>query len=105
MPVLGTKLRAPAPRRRLVPRERLVDRLQADPTTMPRLVLMSAPAGFGKIGDLTLVRLDDGTTSLTGPVVDQAHLHGVLVRIRDLGVPLLMLCTLDSAGAGSGSPA
>jgi hypothetical protein len=47
------------------------------------------------LGDLTLVRLDDGTTSLTGPVVDQARLHGVLTRIRDLGVPLLMLRTLD----------
>jgi hypothetical protein len=47
------------------------------------------------LGDLTLVRLDDGTTSLTGPLVDQAHLHGVLARIRDLGVPLLMLHTLD----------
>jgi hypothetical protein len=47
------------------------------------------------LGDFTLVRLDDGTTSLTGPLVDQAQLHGVLTRIRDLGVPLLMLHTLD----------
>ena len=47
------------------------------------------------LGDLTLVRLDDGTTSLTGPLVDQAQLHGVLTRIRDLGVPLLMLHMLD----------
>jgi hypothetical protein len=47
------------------------------------------------LGDLTLVRLDDGTTSLTGPVLDQAQLHGVLTRIRDLGVPLLTLHTLD----------
>lgn len=53
MPVLGTKLRAPAPRRRLVSRERLVDKLRADPTTMPRLVLISAPAGFGKTTLLT----------------------------------------------------
>ena len=45
------------------------------------------------LGNLTLVRLDDGTTSLTGPFVDQAQLHGVLTRIRDLGVPLLMLRT------------
>ena len=47
------------------------------------------------LGDLTLVRLDDGTTSLTGPLVDQAQLHGVLTRIRDLGVPLLMVRTFD----------
>lgn len=56
--------------------------------------------------DLALVRLDDGTTSLTGPVTDQAHLHGVLARIRDLGVPLLTLRVLDRAGgaAGTGHP-
>jgi hypothetical protein len=46
------------------------------------------------LGDLTLIRLDDGTTTLTGPIVDQAQLHGVLARIRDLGVPLLTLRTL-----------
>ena len=48
MPVLGTKLHVPAMRRRLVPRPRLTDRLRAEPTSMPRLVLVSAPAGFGK---------------------------------------------------------
>jgi hypothetical protein len=48
------------------------------------------------LGDLTLVRLDDGTTSLTGPVIDQAQLHGVLAAVRDLGVPLLTLRTLDA---------
>jgi hypothetical protein len=34
-------------------------------------------------------RQADGTTVLVGPVVDQAALHGVISRIRDLGVPLL----------------
>jgi hypothetical protein len=42
MPLLGTKLRVPAARRQLVSRQRLVDRLQMDPTRMPRLVLVSA---------------------------------------------------------------
>ena len=31
----------------------------------------------------------DGTTTITGPVADQAALHGLLRKIRDLGVPLL----------------
>src|SRR3954449_106672 len=48
MPVLGTKLRPPRPRRRLVPRARLTDRLRADGGEAPRLVLVAAPAGFGK---------------------------------------------------------
>ncbi len=38
---------------------------------------------------LTLTREDNGETLLTGPVVDQAALHGLLRRVRDLGVPLL----------------
>ena len=48
MPALGTKLHVPPMRRRLVPRPRLTERLRAEPTSMPRLVLVSAPAGFGK---------------------------------------------------------
>ena len=31
----------------------------------------------------------DGRTTITGPVADQAALHGLLTRIRDLGLPLL----------------
>ena len=38
---------------------------------------------------LTLTREDNGETLLTGPVVDQAALHGLLRKVRDLGVPLL----------------
>ncbi len=52
-PFLGTKVRVPAPRRRLVTRERLVGQLRAEPARMPRLVLISAPAGFGKTTLLT----------------------------------------------------
>jgi RimJ/RimL family protein N-acetyltransferase len=47
------------------------------------------------LGDLALVRDGDGTTVLTGPVADQAQLHGVLARVRDLGVPLLSLRTAE----------
>ncbi|MBI4312066.1 MAG: hypothetical protein HY681_09825 [Chloroflexi bacterium] len=38
---------------------------------------------------LAVQRQEDGTTVLVGPVVDQAALHGVITRIRDLGLPLL----------------
>ena len=50
-------------------------------------------------GGLVLVRLDDGTTSLTGRV-DQAQLHGALARVRDVGVPLLTVRPLNTTSRG-----
>ena len=47
-------------------------------------------------GGLALVH-DDSTTTLTGLVPDQAALHGLLGRVRDLGVPLLSVTRLDAA--------
>ena len=38
---------------------------------------------------LTITLEDNGDTLLTGPVVDQAALHGLLKKVRDLGLPLL----------------
>ena len=38
---------------------------------------------------LTITPLPNGTTAISGPIVDQAALHGVLRKVRDLGVPLL----------------
>ena len=38
---------------------------------------------------LTICPQADGTTLLTGPVRDQSALHGLLTKIRDLGLPLL----------------
>ncbi|HEY5887971.1 MAG TPA: hypothetical protein VIT24_09620 [Acidimicrobiales bacterium] len=38
---------------------------------------------------LSLTSEDDGTTTIQGSVVDQAALHGVLQRLRDLGMPLI----------------
>jgi len=40
---------------------------------------------------LTITLTDDGETILTVPIADQAALHGVLIQIRDLGLPLLSL--------------
>jgi hypothetical protein len=46
-------------------------------------------------GDLTLTDEDDGTMSLTGVVSDQAELHGLLNKIRDLGVTLISVAVVD----------
>ncbi|MGJ3240736.1 MAG: hypothetical protein ACFE0Q_18650 [Anaerolineae bacterium] len=39
--------------------------------------------------ELTIIQEDDGTTRLIGAIVDQAALHGVIKRIRDLGITLI----------------
>ena len=38
---------------------------------------------------LALIAENDGTTTIHGPVVDQAALHGLLRKLRDVGLPLL----------------
>jgi len=40
-------------------------------------------------GGLSITVEDNGDTLLTGPVVDQAALHGLLRKVRDLGIPLI----------------
>ena len=40
-------------------------------------------------GGLTIQLQDNGDTLLTGPVVDQAALYGLLKKVRDVGIPLL----------------
>lgn len=39
--------------------------------------------------DLTLTHENDGTTTISGPVADQAALHGLLQKLRDVGIPLI----------------
>lgn len=43
----------------------------------------------GWLEGLDVRRQEDGTTTLVGPLVDQAALYGVIIRIRDLGLSLL----------------
>ena len=43
----------------------------------------------GWFDDLTVTNLPGGQTLLSGPIADQAALFGILVRIRDLGLPLV----------------
>ena len=38
---------------------------------------------------MTLTHYGDGTTLIHGPVVDQAALHGLLAKVRDVGLPLV----------------
>ncbi len=55
---------------------------------------------------LDLTKQCDGTTVIRGPVADQSALHGLLQKVRDLGLPLLSVTRVESAQTGSSdSPA
>ena len=43
---------------------------------------------------LTISNEENGEAVLCGPLPDQAALHGVLIKIRDLGLPLLAITTI-----------
>ncbi len=48
---------------------------------------------------LTVILTANGDTLLTGPVVDQAALYGLLRKVRDLGLPLLSVNTVEPSQA------
>jgi len=50
-------------------------------------------------GGLTITLQEDGDTLLTGPVVDQAALHGLLKKVRDLGMPLVSVSPVEHGQA------
>ena len=59
------------------------------------------PRWTERFGGLGITLEDNGDTLLTGPVVDQAALHGVLRSVRDLGLPLLSVVRIDPIQEGA----
>jgi LuxR family maltose regulon positive regulatory protein len=109
MPVLGTKLHLPLPRRRLVQRGRLTDQLRADGGEAPRLVLVAAPAGFGKTTLLAqwLAAAEESRRSVAWLALDPGdgdlrsfltHLVAAIqIAVPEVGVDALAL--LEAGGA------
>ena len=85
-----------------------------DPTTAPsqppvyqiRVKGQLGPHWTDWFGGLTITPEANGDTLLTGPVVDQAALHGLLRRVRDLGLPLLSVMPVapDQPDVPTGAP-
>jgi hypothetical protein len=53
------------------------------------------PRWAASFDGMALVSGTDGTTVIRGPVADQASLHGLLARLRDLGLPLLSVAQVE----------
>jgi hypothetical protein len=97
----------------VTPHERTSDATSSASPTDPTCVQQYEIRVRGRLGDrwtawfdgLRLSTGDDGTTVITGPVVDQAALHGVLHKLRDVGMPLVSLTQLPSdASTAPGAP-
>lgn len=58
-----------------------------------------APRWTAWFDGLTVTTDDDGTTVLRGVVIDQAALHGLLQKLRDVGIPLVSLHQVPSSPA------
>lgn len=54
-------------------------------------------------GGLTITLVNNGETLLTGPIMDQAALHGLLKKVRDLGLPLLSVICVEPDPADASS--
>lgn len=69
-------------------------------TTMPRhyeiqLAGHLDPSWSEWFDGLVIAHLPTGQTLLSGEIIDQAALHGVLMKVRDLGLPLIAVVTID----------
>ena len=48
-------------------------------------------------GGLQITNLENGEALLSGEIMDQAELHGVLAKVRDLGLPLVTVASVERA--------
>ena len=60
-----------------------------------------APCWSEWLGRLAIGHLETGETLLTGPVADQAALHGLLAKLRDLNLPLISVNRIEPRAGGT----
>ena len=77
--------------------------LKTDPS-QPRVYQIRIEGHLGRqwtdwFGGVTITLEDTGDTVLTGPVVDQAALYGLLKKVRDLGMPLVSVARVEPGQA------
>ena len=73
--------------------------MTADPLGTTYAIVLRGEIGdhFGVLFDGMHVTRSEGCTILTGPVRDQAQLHGVIERIQELGIELVSVNPLDAS--------
>ena len=73
-------------------------------TTVTGLCMSAFDISQQWFDNLDLSHTDDGITVLRGPVADQSALHGLLHKLRDLGVPLLSVTQTDPDNPSNTNP-
>jgi len=69
---------------------------QAHPTSYEIRVVGHLPSQWADwFEGLTITPEEDGDTLLTGPAIDQAALHGLLKKVRDLGLSLVSVSSIE----------
>lgn len=71
------------------------DEHQSVPEYEIRVAGRLAPRWSAWFAGLTITADADGTTVIRGPVVDQAALHGLIQKLRDVGIPLISLTQVN----------
>ena len=74
---------------RVMMRHRSRSRAARRPTSYQIVVRGELSQRYSTAFEGMALEAEDGLTTITGPVVDQSHLHGLLDRVRDLGLELV----------------